>query len=70
LEPKNVRKLKMTFKTDDGPWSLSLSDVKEGLLPEEVESAMQTIVNNNIFGIPPTGIVKAELIETDATRLV
>jgi len=47
-----------------------LSEVKEGLLAEEVESVMQTIINNSIFGIPPTGIVKAELIETDTTQLV
>jgi len=70
LEPKNVRRLRMTFETEDGPWTLSLSEVKEGLLPEEVESVMQTIINNSIFGISPTGIVKAELIETDTTQLV
>jgi len=70
LEPKNVRRLRMTCETEDGPWTLSLSEVKEGLLPEEVESVMQTIINNSIFGIPPTGIVKAELIETDTTQLV
>jgi len=70
LEPKNVRRLRMTFETEDGPWTLSLSDVKEGLLAEEVESVMQTIINNSIFGIPPTGIVEAELIETDTTQLV
>jgi len=65
-----TRRLRMTFETEDGPWTLSLSDVKEGLLPEEVEMAMQTIIDNSIFGIPPTGIVKAELIETDTTQLV
>ena len=70
MEPKNVRRLRMTFETEDGPWTLSLSDVKEGLLSEEVESVMQTIVDNSIFGIPPTGIVKAELVETDTTQLV
>lgn len=70
LEPKMTRRLRMTFETEDGPWTLSLSDVKEGLLPEEVESVMQTIINNSIFGIPPTGIVKAELKETDTTQLV
>jgi len=70
LEPKNVRRLRMTFETEDGPWTLSLSEVKEGLLAEEVESVMQTIINNSIFGIPPTGIVKAELIETDTTQPV
>jgi len=52
LEPKNVRRLRMTFETEDGPWTLSLSEVKEGLIPEEVESVMQTIINNSIFGIP------------------
>lgn len=70
MESKNVRRLRMTFETEDGPWTLSLSEVKEGLLAEEVESVMQTIINNSIFGIPPTGIVKAELIETDTTQLV
>jgi len=70
LEPKNVSRLRMTFETEDGPWTLSLSEVKDGLLAEEVESVMQTIINNSIFGIPPTGIVKAELIETDTTQLV
>jgi len=70
LEPKNVRRLRMTFETEDGPWPLSLSEVKEGLLPEEVQSVMQTIINNSIFGIPPTGSVEAELIETDTTQLV
>ena len=60
----------MTFETEDGPWTLSISDVKEGLLPDEVESVMQTILDNNIFGIPPIAIVKAELVETDTTQLV
>jgi hypothetical protein len=70
LEPKQTRRLRMTFETEDGPWTLSISDVKEGLIPEEVESVMQTIVDNNIFGIPPTAIVKAELVETGTTQLV
>ena len=70
MEPKATRRLKMTFETEDGPWTLSISDVKEGLLPDEVESVMQTILDNNIFGIPPIAIVKAELVETDTTLLV
>ncbi len=70
MEPKQTRRLRMTFETEDGPWTLTISDVKDGLLPEEVEAAMQTIVNNSIFGIPPTGIIKAELVETGTTVLV
>ncbi len=70
MEPKQTRRLRMTFETEDGPWTLTISDVKDGLLPEEVEAAMQTIVNKSIFGIPPTGIIKAELVETGTTVLV
>ncbi len=70
MEPKSTRRLRMTFETEDGPWTLTVSDVKDGLLPEEVEAAMQTIVSNSIFGIPPTGIIKAELVETDTTVIV
>jgi len=44
MEPKQTRRLRMTFETEDGPWTLTISDVKDGLLPEEVEAAMQTIV--------------------------
>ncbi len=70
MDNKSTRKLRMIFDTDDGKWVLTLSDPKEGLLPEEVESAMLTILHNNIFGIPPTAIVGAELVETDTVQLV
>ena len=59
----------MTFETEDDRDFVFVRR-KEGLLPEEVETVMQTIVDNSIFGIPPTGIVKAELVETDTTQLV
>ncbi len=70
MEPKQTRRLRMTFETEDGPWTLTISDVKDGLTASEVESVMNTIISQSIFGIPPTGIVKAELVETDTVKLV
>ena len=70
MEPKQTRRLRMTFKTEDGPWTLTISDVKDGLTASEVESVMNTIISRSIFGIPPTAIVKAELVETDTVKLV
>lgn len=70
MEPKQTRRLRMTFKTEDGPWTLTISDVKDGLTASEVESVMNTIISKSIFGIPPTAIVKAELVETGTVQLV
>lgn len=70
MEPKQTRRLRMTFETEDGPWTLTISDVKDGLTASEVESVMNTIISRSIFGIPPTAIVKAELVETDTVQLV
>ena len=70
MEPKQTRRLRMTFETEDGPWTLTISDVKDGLTASEVESVMNTIISQSIFGIPPTGIVKAKLVETDTVQLV
>lgn len=70
LEPKMTRRLRMVFETEDGPWTLSLSDVKEGLTASEVEAAMNTIISQNVFGIPPMGIIGAELVETGTTVLL
>jgi len=70
MEPKQTRRLRMTFETEDGPWTLTISDVKDGLTASEVESVMNTIISRGVFGIPPTGIVKAELVETDTVKLV
>lgn len=70
LEPKMTRRLRMVFETEDGPWTLSLSDVKEGLTASEVEAAMNTIISQNVFGIPPLSIVGAELVETGTTVLL
>lgn len=70
MEPKSTRRLRMTFETEDGPWTLTISDVKDGLTASEVESVMNTIISQSIFGIPPTAIVKAELVETGTVQLV
>ena len=70
MDNKSTRKLRMIFDTDDGKWVLSLTDPKEGLTASEVEAAMNTIISQNIFGIPPTAIVGAELVETGTTVLI
>lgn len=64
------RRLRLIFNTEDGKWVLSLADPKQGLLPNEVESAMSTIIDRNIFGIPPLSIVGAELVETGTQVIV
>ena len=70
MEPKQTRRLRMTFETEDGPWTLTISDVKDGLTASEVESVMNTIISQSIFGIPPLSIVGAELVETGTTVLL
>lgn len=67
---ETTRRLRMIFDTEDGKWMLSLTDPKEGLTAAEVEAAMNTIISQNIFGIPPLSIVGAELVETGTTVLI
>ncbi len=66
------RKLVMTFKTtDDKKISLTVDNPREDLSEEEVKTAMELIIEKNIFapgGADLASLVSAKVVQTDTTN--
>lgn len=66
------RKLVMTFKTtDDKKVSLTVDNPREDLSEEEVKTAMELIIEKNIFapgGADLASLVSAKVVQTDTTN--
>lgn len=65
------KRLVMTFKTtDDKKVSLSVDDPREDITESEIKSAMDLVVDKNIFapnGADIVSIVEAKVVVTDTT---
>ena len=66
------KKLMMTFKTDeDKNISISLDDPRENITEQEIQNAMNIILNNDIFapnGETLVSLVGAKIVETGTTE--
>ena len=66
------KKLVMTFKTtDDKKISLTVDNPREDLNEEEVKTAMELIIEKNIFapgGADLASLVSAKVVQTDTTN--
>ena len=66
------KKLMMTFKTDeDKNLSISLDDPRQNLTEQEIQNAMNIILNNDIFapnGETLVSLVGAKIVETGTTE--
>ena len=66
------KKLMMTFKTDeDKNISISLDDPRQNLTEQEIQNAMNIILNNDIFypnGETLVSLVSAKIVETGTTE--
>ena len=66
------KKLMMTFKTDeDKNVSISLDNPRQNLTEQEIQNAMNIIVNNDIFapnGETLVSLVGAKIVETGTTE--
>jgi hypothetical protein len=66
-----VKTLRMIFNTaDDDQWILSLRYPKDDINATEVETAMQTIVDNDVFVSGPVSIAGAEIVDRTVTELL
>ena len=66
------KKLVMTFKTtDDKKVSISVDNPREDLSENEIKSAMELIIDKNIFapnGEDLAALVSAKVVQTDTTN--
>ena len=66
------KKLVMTFKTtDDKKVSLTVDNPREDLSEEEVKTAMELIIEKNMFapgGADLASLVSAKVVQTDTTN--
>ena len=63
--------LKMVFDTAVGdPWSLTLRYPKDNLTAQDVETAMQAIIDADVFASGLTEIVAAQIIDRTVTDLI
>jgi hypothetical protein len=61
----------MSFKTaDDDTWTLSLRYPKAGLTAEEVQTAMQSLIDHPVFLAGAAAILGAEMVEQTITDLI
>ena len=69
MEQKVTRKLVMTFKTDhDRNVSISVDNPKSNLQESAIKTAMQTIIDQNIFapaGEQLVSLVEAKIVVTN-----
>ena len=66
-----MKTLRMEFKTGgEKNFVVSLPYAKDGLTSGAVETAMNTLVTQDIFVTAITGIVSADVIDRTATTLV
>jgi hypothetical protein len=63
--------LRMVFGTVVGdPWSLTLRYPKDDLTAQDVETAMQAIIDADVFASGLTEIVAAQIIDRTVTDLI
>jgi hypothetical protein len=63
--------LRMVFGTVVGdPWSLTLLYPKDDLTAQDVETAMQAIIDADVFASGLTEIVAAQIIDRTVTDLI
>ena len=66
------KKLVMTFKTtDDKKVSISVDNPREDLSEDEIKTAMELIIDKNIFspnGADLAALVSAKVVQTDTTN--
>ena len=66
------KKLVMTFKTtDDKKVSISVDNPREDLSEDEIKTAMELIIDKNIFapgGADLAVLVSAKVVQTDTTN--
>ena len=63
--------LRMVFGTVVGdPWSLTLRYPKDNLTAQDVETAMQAIIDADVFASGLTEIVAAQIIDRTVTDLI
>lgn len=66
--------LQMTFTTEQGKSvTISVPDPKAALTPAEVEAAMQTIIDMNVFTTSSgslVGIKEANMVARDVTPII
>ena len=66
------KKLVMTFKTtEDKKVSISVDNPREDLSEEEIKTAMELIIDKNIFapgGADLAALVSAKVVQTDTTN--
>ena len=69
---ETTKKLVMTFKTtDDKKVSISVDNPREDLSENEIKSAMELIIDKNIFapnGEDLAALVSAKVVQTDTTN--
>ena len=69
---EQTKRLLMTFKTsDDKKVSLSIDDPREDITETEIKSAMDLVVEKNIFapnGADIVSTVEAKVVVTDTTE--
>ncbi len=66
-----TKTLRMVFGTAVGdPWSLTLRYPKDSLTAQDVETAMQNIIDADIFASGLTGILAAQIIDRTVTDLI
>lgn len=66
-----MKTLRLTYKTvDDKNWGITLRYPKENLTSQEIEAAMQVLLDHPIFVANPDRILRAEMIDRSATTVV
>ena len=66
-----TKTLRMVFGSVVGdPWSLTLRYPKENLTAQDVETAMQAIIDADVFASGLTEIVSAQIIDRTVTDLI
>lgn len=66
-----MKTLRMIFGTSDNDrMSISLNYPKDGLTATEVQTAMQSVIDNSIFVDDINSIVSAEVTERIVTELI
>jgi len=66
-----LKTLKMVFGTSDNDkMTISLNSPKETLTPAEVQTAMQSVIDNSIFVDDINSIISAEITEKVITELI
>ncbi|QZY55853.1 DUF2922 domain-containing protein [Crassaminicella profunda] len=70
----STKRLEMIFKNEGGKTTkMSVDNAKEDISKEQVEAAMQTIIDKNVFETNSgvlTGIDSARIVTTDIDEII